>query len=97
PRVPSFPTRRSSDLSLRGSMTERMRQASPLTRWFWRAESRRVVRAESGAASAYDRVVAVSSADAAELGGEAIANGVVVTPLHGRSEEHTSELQSPDH
>lgn len=68
--------------SLRGSMIERSREASPLTRWFWRAESRRVARAEQDAASAYDRVVVVSANDSVELDALAISNGVAIAPLH---------------
>jgi glycosyltransferase involved in cell wall biosynthesis len=67
--------------SLRRSMEERSREASPLTRWFWRAESRRVARAEKEAARRYDRVVVVSEEDCAELGAVAIGNGVNIKPL----------------
>jgi len=67
--------------SLRLSMDERARETSPLLRWFWRAESRRVARAEEDAARAYDRVVAVDADEAAELGGVAISNGVAIAPL----------------
>ena len=67
--------------SLRSSMLERSREASPLTRWFWRAESRRVARAEQDAVSAYDRVVVVSANDSLELDALAISNGVSIAPL----------------
>jgi polysaccharide biosynthesis protein PslH len=67
--------------SLRSSMLERSREASPLTRWFWRAESRRVARAEQDAVSAYDRVVVVSANDSVELDALAISNGVSIAPL----------------
>jgi len=67
--------------SLRRSMDERSREASPLTRWFWRAESRRVARAEEDAAQRYDRVVVVSPDESAELNAVAISNGVVIAPL----------------
>ena len=67
--------------SLRGSMIERAREASLLTRWFWRAESRRVARAERDAVAAYDRVVVVSANDSAELDALAISNGVSIAPL----------------
>ena len=67
--------------SLRRSMAERSREASPLTRWFWRAEGRRVARVESEAAKVYDRVVVVSPDDCAELGAVAISNGVAIAPL----------------
>lgn len=68
--------------SLRGSMLERAKEASPLTRWFWRAESRRVARAEQDAIAAYDRVVVVSATDSVELDALAISNGVSIAPLH---------------
>jgi len=67
--------------SLRRSSDERSSEGSPLTRWLWRAESRRVARAEAEAARAYDRVVVVSAADCAELGAVAISNGVAIAPL----------------
>lgn len=67
--------------SLRGSMAERAREASPLTRWFWREESRRVERAEREAVAAYDRVVVVSGRESSELDALAISNGVDIAPL----------------
>jgi glycosyltransferase involved in cell wall biosynthesis len=67
--------------SLRRSMAERSRESSPPARWFWRAESRRVARAEAGAVRAYDRVVVVSAEDCGELDAVAIANGVRIAPL----------------
>jgi glycosyltransferase involved in cell wall biosynthesis len=67
--------------SLGRSMDERSRESSPLTRWFWRAEARRVARAEHDAAHAYHRVVVVSADDSAELGAVAIGNGVRIAPL----------------
>ncbi len=67
--------------SLRRSMTERMREGSALTKWFWRAESRRVARAEEDAVHAYDRIVVVSAEDSAELGAIAISNAVAIAPL----------------
>jgi glycosyltransferase involved in cell wall biosynthesis len=68
--------------SLRGSMLERAKEASPLTRWFWRAEANRVARAERDAISFYDRVVVVSENDSVELDALAISNGVAIAPLH---------------
>lgn len=67
--------------SLRRSMNERAREASPLMRWLWRAESRRVARAEKSAADFYDRVVVVSAEETAELQAVAISNGVALLPL----------------
>lgn len=67
--------------SLARSMGERVREASPLTRWFWREEMRRVERSESNAARAYDRVVAITEDDARMLGGVAVPLGVRVQPL----------------
>jgi len=67
--------------SLRRSMAERAKRASVFTRWFWRAESRRVARAEADAARAYDRVIVVSEEDTAELNAIAIGNGVEIAPL----------------
>jgi glycosyltransferase involved in cell wall biosynthesis len=67
--------------SLRRSMEERSREASSLTRWLWRAEERRVGRAEADAVRFYDRVVVVSEEDCAELDAVAISNGVEIRPL----------------
>lgn len=67
--------------SLERSMVERAREASPLTRWFWRAEGGRVARAEREAAGAYDRVVVVNDDESAELGAVAVSNGVAIRPL----------------
>lgn len=67
--------------SLRRSMEERSREGSLLTRPLWRAEARRVARAEREAVQAYDRVVVVSEEDCAELGAVAISNGVTIAPL----------------
>jgi len=73
--------------SLRGSMLERAKEASPLTRWFWRAEAKRVARAERDAISFYDRVVVVSETDSRELDALAISNGVSIAPLHDTTRE----------
>ena len=67
--------------SMQRSMLERSRQASPLTRWFWRAESRRAGRAEDEAARFYDRVVVVSADESPELRATAIPNGTLIAPL----------------
>jgi len=68
--------------SMRRSMAERMREGSVLTKWFWRAESRRVARAEEDAVHNYDRILVVSAEDSAELGAIAISNGVAIAPLN---------------
>jgi len=67
--------------SLGRSMDERAREASPLLRWLWRVEAKRVKQVEATASLAYDRVLAVSIDEAHELRGEAIANGVAIAPL----------------
>jgi glycosyltransferase involved in cell wall biosynthesis len=67
--------------SLRRSMEERSRQTAPPMRWFWRAESRRVARAEAEAVRFYDRVLVVSAEESEELGATAIPNGVAIAPL----------------
>jgi glycosyltransferase involved in cell wall biosynthesis len=67
--------------SLRRSMEERSRQGSPLTRAFWRAEGKRVGRAEADAVRFYDRVVVVSEEDCEELDAVAVSNGVEIRPL----------------
>jgi glycosyltransferase involved in cell wall biosynthesis len=66
---------------LRRSMNERASEASPLTRWFWRAESRRIGRVEEDAARAYDRIVVVSEEEAGEVGAVVISNGAAIAPL----------------
>jgi glycosyltransferase involved in cell wall biosynthesis len=67
--------------SMRRSMSERAAEGSPLTRWLWRAEARRVAHAEEELARVYDRVVVVSDEEAAELGAIAIPNGMAIAPL----------------
>jgi glycosyltransferase involved in cell wall biosynthesis len=67
--------------SLRRSMAERSRHTTPPMRWFCRAESRRVARAEEEAARVYDRVIVVSAEESAELRATAIPNGVIIAPL----------------
>lgn len=67
--------------SLRRSMEERSREASAVTRWLWRAEGKRVGRAEADAVRFYDRVVVVSEEDCDELDAVAISNGVDIAPL----------------
>lgn len=67
--------------SLARSAAERAREGSPLTRWFWRAETRRMQRVERSAAHAYDRVLVVSDEDASELNARVIPMGVTIAPL----------------
>jgi len=69
--------------SLRRNTDERASQAKPPLRWFWRGEERRVARAESEAARAYDHVIVVSEEDLGEIGahGSAVSNGVVIAAL----------------
>jgi glycosyltransferase involved in cell wall biosynthesis len=67
--------------SLRRSMEERSRESASPARWFWRAEAKRVGRAEAVAARFYDRVVVVSEEDCAELDAIAISIGVEIRPL----------------
>lgn len=70
--------------SLGRSMAERAREASPLLRGLWREEARRIGRVEREASRIYDRVVTVSADEAAEFGGQSVANGVAIAPLlHG--------------
>lgn len=67
--------------SLRRSMEERSRESSSPARWLWRAEARRVARAEADAVRFYDRVVVVSEEDCAELDAVAVSNGVEIRPI----------------
>lgn len=67
--------------SLQRSANERAAEGSLPLRWFWREEARRVARAESDAASAYDRVLVVSDDEAHEMRAVAVSNGVDVKPL----------------
>lgn len=67
--------------SLQRSMIERSRHASPLGRWFWHAESRRVALVEREAAQVYDEITAVSQEDATDLGARVVSNGVALAPL----------------
>lgn len=62
--------------SLARNANERAAHASPLARFFWRMEERRVARAEADAANAYERVLFVSEED-----GFAVSNGVAIHPL----------------
>ena len=68
--------------SLSRNTSERAREASPLTRWFWRAEARRVGRVEDEVTHFYDRVLVVSDGEeATELGAATISSGVAISPL----------------
>jgi glycosyltransferase involved in cell wall biosynthesis len=72
--------------SLAANMRERAREASPVTRWIWRAEEMRTAAAERAIAATYDRVLFVSEEEARAAGprGVAISNGVAVRPLEPR-------------
>jgi len=66
--------------SLRRSAGERRKAASPLTRWLWNIEERRVARIEREAARAYGQVVVVSEDETSDFGGAvAVAVSVTVT------------------
>lgn len=69
--------------SLRRNAEERGNAASPLTRWLWRHEERRLARAEKTLSLTYDRIVVVSSDEQSELGPNAVVieNRVRIAPL----------------
>jgi glycosyltransferase involved in cell wall biosynthesis len=69
--------------SLRRNAEERGKAASKLMRGFWRREERRLARAETDVARAYDRIVVVNSDEKSDLGASAVAigNGVRIAPL----------------
>ena len=69
--------------SLRRNTEQRASHAGAPLRWFWRGEERRVARAESEAARAYDHVIVVSEEDLGDIGahGSAVSNGVVIAEL----------------
>jgi glycosyltransferase involved in cell wall biosynthesis len=69
--------------SLRRNAEARGNAASLMTRWFWRHEERRLVRAEADISRAYDRIVVVSGEEQSEFGPRAIVieNSVPITPL----------------
>src|SRR5204863_306852 len=70
--------------SLTRNASERASQASPLARWFWRIEERRVARAEADAAKHYERVLFVSDEDGFDReqdGFAVVSNGVAIHPL----------------
>src|SRR5207244_13343837 len=95
-RLPHFPTRRSSDLRREGARdvpaTIRKLEA-PLARRRARATNELLHR-ELPAAAELARQPLRGMVDAFEA---AVAVGRDVTEGDDRSEEHTSELQSPDH
>src|SRR5207244_11138571 len=84
PRRYSFPTRRSSDLTARSAATARDR-------------SERYFRGDQAMLNFPD--AALRPASPAQLRRKAVAPRKMETESRfiGRSEEHTSELQSPDH
>jgi len=68
--------------SLRRSAGERRKAASPITRWLWNIEERRMARVEREAAHAYDQVIVVSDDETAEFGDAvAVTIGVAEKPL----------------
>src|SRR5207244_13170106 len=94
--IRSFPTRRSSDLHARASAAERAMDAmsheirSPLSAIIRYSEALRMGRVHN-LTPAQRAGIAQINADAVEL------LELAVRRLDARSEEHTSELQSPDH
>lgn len=66
---------------LQRNMIERASEASPLTSWFWRGESRRIGRVEQDAARAYDRLLVVSEDESDEVGALVISSGARIAPL----------------
>ena len=69
--------------SLRRNAEERGNAASPITRWFWRGEERRLARAEAALSRAYDRILVVNADEASDLGSSVavVENSVCVRPL----------------
>jgi len=68
--------------SLRRSAGERRKAASPITRWLWNIEERRMARVERAAPRAYDQVIVVSDDETAEFGDAvAVTIGVAEKPL----------------
>ncbi|HEX3577683.1 MAG TPA: glycosyltransferase [Thermoanaerobaculia bacterium] len=68
--------------SLGRSAAERRKAASPLLRWIWTIEERRMVRLERGLAQNYGEVIVVSDDETAEFGGAtAVTIGVPARPL----------------
>lgn len=82
PWIPPVEGRRILDCidSLARSMNERAREASPLTRWLWRGEAKRLARTKHDA----DALVYVSKQDAEQHRGVAISNGVRIRPLESK-------------
>jgi glycosyltransferase involved in cell wall biosynthesis len=86
PWIPATEGRRILDCidGLAQSMQERARQASPLTRWLWRGEAKRLAKTTHAA----DTLVFVSPADAKQHGGVAISNGVRIRSLEQKERRY---------
>src|SRR5258708_14608463 len=68
--------------SLKRNAHERARAASPLTRWLWRMEERRMAGLDREVMRAYDQIVVVSEEETPDFGGAvAVTNGVTIAPL----------------
>jgi len=75
--------------SLRRSAGERRKAASPITRWLWSIEERRMARIEREAARAYDQVIVVSDDETAEFGDAvAVTIGVAEKPLDSAARDY---------
>lgn len=73
--------------SLARNAHERARAASPLSRWIWRAEERRIARMEREIERAYDTILYVSD-DETGAHGVAVSNGVQIRPLESRARRY---------
>lgn len=68
--------------SLTRNARERARAASPLTRWLWRMEERRMADLDREVMRVYDEIVVVSEEETPDFGGAvAVTNGVAIAPL----------------
>jgi len=68
--------------SLRKSAAERVRAATPATRWLWKREERRMKVLESEASRAYDEVIVVSEEETSEFArAVAVPLGIATGPL----------------
>src|SRR5258708_16593203 len=68
--------------SLKRNAHERAMAASPLTRWLWRMEERRMAGLDREVMRSYDQIVVVSAEETPDFGGAvAVTNGVTIAPL----------------
>jgi glycosyltransferase involved in cell wall biosynthesis len=75
--------------SLRRSAGERRKAASPLFRWLWKIEERRMARLENELARTYGQVIVVSDEETAEFGGAvAVTIGVPARPLENEARQY---------